>query len=239
MNTIKIKKDKTKMIAHRGLSGLEKENTLAAFIAAGNKSYYGMECDIHKTKDGEYVVIHDYDTKRVATVEKIIKDQTYDELKEVFLNDIIDGFPKPHLIIPRLEDYIDISIKYEKVCIIEFKGLFSEADIKEVFSIIEAKNYLNNCVFISFTLENLLIIRNFSKKIKLQYLTSKYDNEILNILINNKLDLDINYNTLTKEIVDELKANDILINVWTVDNPIVATMLVNWGVDYITSNILE
>lgn len=239
MNTIKIKKDKTKMIAHRGLSGLEKENTLAAFIAAGNRSYYGMECDIHKTKDGEYVVIHDYDTKRVATVEKIIKDQTYDELKEVFLNDIIDGFPKPHLIIPRLEDYIDISIKYEKVCIIEFKGLFSEADIKEVFSIIEAKNYLNNCVFISFTLENLLIIRNFSKKIKLQYLTSKYDNEILNILINNKLDLDINYNTLTKEIVDELKANDILINVWTVDNPIVATMLVNWGVDYITSNILE
>lgn len=239
MNTIKIKKDKTKMIAHRGLSGLEKENTLAAFIAAGNRSYYGMECDIHKTKDGEYVVIHDYDTKRVATVEKIIKDQTYGELKEVFLNDIIDGFPKPHLIIPRLEDYIDISIKYEKVCIIEFKGLFSEADIKEVFSIIEAKNYLNNCVFISFTLENLLIIRNFSKKIKLQYLTSKYDNEILNILINNKLDLDINYNTLTKEIVDELKANDILINVWTVDNPIVATMLVNWGVDYITSNILE
>lgn len=239
MDTIKINKGKTKMIAHRGLSGLEKENTLAAFIAAGNRSYYGMECDIHKTKDGEYVVIHDYDTKRVATIEILIKDHTYSELKEVFLNDIIDGLPKPHLVIPRLVDYIDICIKYEKICVIEFKGLFSEEDIKEVIKIIEEKNYLNNCVFISFALENLLLIRNISKKIKLQYLTSKYDNEILNILINNKLDIDINYSTLTKEIFEELKSNNILINVWTVDNPIVATMLVNWGVDYITTNILE
>ena len=38
MDTIKFKKKKVKMIAHRGLSGLEKENTCAAFIAAGNRT---------------------------------------------------------------------------------------------------------------------------------------------------------------------------------------------------------
>ena len=43
MNTIKFSKKHVKTIAHRGLSGLEKENTCAAFVAAGNReSYYGI-----------------------------------------------------------------------------------------------------------------------------------------------------------------------------------------------------
>ena len=42
---------KTRMIAHRGASCLECENTAAAFIAAGNRSYWGMETDIFRTID--------------------------------------------------------------------------------------------------------------------------------------------------------------------------------------------
>ena len=52
MNTIKIKKSLTQLVAHRGLSGIETENTNAAFVAAGNRSYYGIETDIQRTKDG-------------------------------------------------------------------------------------------------------------------------------------------------------------------------------------------
>ena len=51
MDTIKIKKKKVKMIAHRGLSGLERENTCSAFVAAGNRSYFGIETDVHRTAD--------------------------------------------------------------------------------------------------------------------------------------------------------------------------------------------
>ena len=47
MDTIKFDKKKTVMIAHRGLSGIETENTNSAFVAAGNRSYYGIETDIH------------------------------------------------------------------------------------------------------------------------------------------------------------------------------------------------
>ena len=45
----------TKMIAHRGLSGMETENTSAAFEAACECSYYGIETDVHVTKDGKYI----------------------------------------------------------------------------------------------------------------------------------------------------------------------------------------
>ena len=40
MNTIKVKAKETLLVAHRGLSGLEMENTCAAFVAAGNRSYF-------------------------------------------------------------------------------------------------------------------------------------------------------------------------------------------------------
>ena len=55
MNTIKINAEKKPlMVAHRGCSGLERENTNAAFVAAGNRSYWGIESDVHKTVDGKY-----------------------------------------------------------------------------------------------------------------------------------------------------------------------------------------
>ena len=55
MNTIKFNKKNTQIVAHRGLSGIEVENTNSAFVAAGNRSYYGIETDIHRTKDGRFV----------------------------------------------------------------------------------------------------------------------------------------------------------------------------------------
>ena len=43
MNTIKLNKGNVRVVAHRGLSGIERENTNAAFVAAANRSYYGIE----------------------------------------------------------------------------------------------------------------------------------------------------------------------------------------------------
>jgi glycerophosphoryl diester phosphodiesterase len=53
------------------------------------------------------------------------------------------------------------------------------------------------------------------------------------------LDLDIKYTALTKERVDELHAAGIEVNVWTVDTLEDAQRMTEYGVDYITSNIVE
>lgn len=47
------------VIAHRGQSGLFPENTLAAFHAAANLGVDMVECDVHVSRDGALVVIHD------------------------------------------------------------------------------------------------------------------------------------------------------------------------------------
>ena len=73
------------MIAHRGVSGLEKENTCSAFVAAGNRSYYGIETDVHLTADGRFIICHDNDLKRVAGEDVTIENTTFDELRKIVL----------------------------------------------------------------------------------------------------------------------------------------------------------
>jgi glycerophosphoryl diester phosphodiesterase len=83
LETRKFDKKQIKVIAHRGLSAFETENTLGAFIAAGNKSYYGIETDVHVTKDGKFVIIHDDNLLRSAGIDMCIEDSLYDDLKKL------------------------------------------------------------------------------------------------------------------------------------------------------------
>src|SRR5713101_9142502 len=53
-------------IAHRGASGHYPENTMAAFKAARDLGVPYIELDVHMTRDGEIVVVHDEDLLRVA-----------------------------------------------------------------------------------------------------------------------------------------------------------------------------
>jgi glycerophosphoryl diester phosphodiesterase len=55
------------VFAHRGLSSLAPENTLASFRKARDAGIPGIELDVHLTADGKLAVIHDYDAVRVAS----------------------------------------------------------------------------------------------------------------------------------------------------------------------------
>ena len=69
------------MIAHRGVRGLERKNTAAAFVAAGNRSYYEIETDVPVTADKKYIIIHDDDTERVAGI-KLNVEELCEDLAE-------------------------------------------------------------------------------------------------------------------------------------------------------------
>lgn len=239
LDTFKINKRKTKMIAHRGLSSFERENTMLAFIAAGNRSYYGIECDLHKTKDGIFVIIHDDTTKRLSPIDKIIANCTYEELLKINLYDIVDNKPKPYLIIPTLVNYLDTCLKYRKHAFIEFKGLFQPEDLEKVINIASSRNYINKTTFISFTIENLLHVKAIDNNIKCQFLTTKFDDNLLQVLLKYQIDLDILYEAVTKQTVKEIHNHNLQINTWTVNDPIIAEKLAHWGVDFITTDILE
>lgn len=239
MDTVKFSKKEVKVIAHRGLSGIETENTNAAFVAAGNKSYWGIETDVHKTADGFFVIIHDDYTGRVANKDVPVVQSSYEELKALILKDKDGSTKRKDLIIPTLEEYIGICKKYDKVAVLELKNKFTYQDIVQVVKIISNADYLESTIFISFVLSNLTDVRKILPNQKAQYLTKEFSDKILKNLIENKIDLDIFYENLNPEIVKILKNNNIEINCWTCDNPQTAERLAEYGVEYITSNILE
>lgn len=239
METVKFSKKEVRVIAHRGLSGIEAENTNAAFVAAGNRTYWGIETDVHKTVDGFFVIIHDDRTGRVANRDISVEQSSYGELNALTLKDKDGSTKRKDLVIPTLEEYIGICKKYGKAAVLELKNRFAYEDIEQVVKIIGDADYLESTVFISFVLENLIDIRKILPNQKAQYLTDKFSDKILNALIENKLDLDIYYKNLDPEIVGKLKDNNIEINCWTCDDSEDAERLAEYGVDYITSNILE
>jgi glycerophosphoryl diester phosphodiesterase len=104
IDSLKIKdKGEVKLIAHRGLSALQPENTCAAFLAAAKRSYYGIETDIRLTADGKFALIHDGNLRRVFGVKKKVRKCTLAELRSV--RAVVDGKPRADFQIPVLKEY--------------------------------------------------------------------------------------------------------------------------------------
>ncbi len=241
MDTIKITdKKRTQMVAHRGLSGIERENTMPAFVAAGNRSYFGIETDVHRTVDGRYVVMHDDWTGRISPATNVhIEETTFDELRRIELGDRDETVGRIDLRIPTLEEYITVCSRYEKKAVLELKGYFEPQYIAEMVEIIQNLGYLGGVIFISFDLNNMIELRRLLPEQKLMYLTGECGEAVMDALKTYRLDLDILFYNLTSEALAELHANGLEVNCWTVDGPEDAARLIEMGVDYITTNILE
>ncbi len=241
-DTIKINHGNAQIVAHRGVSGLERENTCSAFVAAGNRSYFGIETDVRHTADGKYVLLHDNDTARCGIRPLAPELNTLNDIQAVRLKDMDGKLGRYDLRVPELVDYIRILARYEKVGVLEFKGYFTEEQCKDVVDIIKAEYTLDNMIFISFGFDNLVNLRKVCPESHCQYLTGDFKDEYVTLLKEHKMGIDIWSRAFEEDgeaKIKKLLDNGIEINVWTVDDKDLAEKLIGMGVQYITSNILE
>ena len=240
MNTILFEdKGNIRMIAHRGVSGLELENTCPAFVAAGVKSYYGIETDVHVTLDGKIIVFHDDNLKRLTGIDKKVEECTFDELRAIRLTDKDGVTKRGDLFLPTLEEYISICRKYEKQAVLELKNPMPKEKVWEIAATIENMGWLSRTTFISFAGENLVVLREKYPNAIAQFLTEKVGEEEFRFMVDNRLDADLCGLCVTKELVDRLHAAGLEVNCWTLDCLEHVRLAKAYGVDYITSNIVE
>src|SRR5215216_7541075 len=69
-------------VAHRGASALAPENTMEAFRLAVESGAGGLELDVHLTRDGHVVVIHDPTLNRTTDGSGAVANMTLEELRE-------------------------------------------------------------------------------------------------------------------------------------------------------------
>lgn len=239
MNTIKFDKKNVRVVAHRGLSGIEVENTNSAFVAAGNRSYWGIETDIYKTADGNFVIGHDDNYKRISGEEIYLERETLETLEKVVFFDKDGTKIRADLRPARLETYLKIVKKYEKHAIVELKSNFSIEEVAKIIEIVKSYDYLESTTFISFIYDNLTKIKSILPEQSCQYLFWKVTDEEIKRLVRDKIDVDVWVVELTKEQIEACHKAGLKVNCWTVDDPKKAEELESWGIDIITSNILE
>ena len=242
MSSVRINKKQTKMVAHRGLSGIETENSLPSFRRAAGASYFGIETDVHVTKDGYFVAFHDDSTERMAKDGKnfVIENTELEKLKTVRFNDKSGLNGENELYIPLLEEYIAVCRDAGKKSVLELKNRFEEKDIVRLVKLIGKLGHLSNMIFISFSDFNCVTLRKLLPDAEIQFLTvNKVDEKLIDFLKKEKLDLDIEYKRLGENEIKLLRENGIKVNCWTLDDPDIAEKLAGYGIDYITSNILE
>ncbi|MFJ9562113.1 glycerophosphodiester phosphodiesterase [Streptomyces fuscichromogenes] len=91
-------------IGHRGVMGVEPENTLRSFVAAQQAGLDLIELDLHLSKDGALVVMHDAEVDRTTDGTGPIADKTLEELRALdagrgervpVFEEVLDAVPTP------------------------------------------------------------------------------------------------------------------------------------------------
>ena len=94
-------------------------------------------------------------------------------------------------------------------------------------------------IFISFWYDNLCRARELDDTLSLQFLCGELTEEQLQDMAARRIDVDIYYPALNAENVAHMHELGLAVNCWTCDDPQAAANLCDWGVDYITTNILQ
>lgn len=237
--TIKISNGFKGMVAHRGAGKVETENTLKAFIRSAQKSYHGLECDIHLSKDRKLVISHDSNLMRVGKVNLEIEAHTYEEIKAVKFADINTGEIDEDIYCPLLSEYLEVCKKYDKVPVIELKESLDSEAVDETIREVEEAGLIDKVCIISFFPGYLTKIRAKYPDIEIEFLTQEYNQGILDLCRQFRFDIDAYYKVVDKKVIDDFHKYGLKVNVYTVDNEEDALRLISYGIDFITSNILE
>ena len=115
LGTLKVN-DQIKLIAHRGDVSKGVENSLEALEAAAKGKAAYAEMDILLTKDHQFVVMHDYNLKRLAGVDKDVKDMTLAEVQGLKIQQ--DGHTSH---IPSFEEYVKRAKELKMKLLVELK----------------------------------------------------------------------------------------------------------------------
>ena len=229
------------ILAHRGLSAKYPENTIIAFEAAAKLPIWGVELDVHLSKDNQLVVIHDEAIDRTSNGHGFVKDMTLEELREFdygawfkaeFAGQHIPTLSEVLQIFEHTDHYINIEIKSD---IFEYEGI--EALIANEIQ--------------TFGLEERVIISSFNHEsiARFQQMMPNVKTALLFASLVTKLEeyvetfgcnaIHIPYYYGLRAIIQQAIRNGITVRAYTVNEPEMLKQLEALGIEAVFSDIVE
>ncbi len=244
---------KTIYVAHRG-SRVEGgvENTVDAFLGGVKAGAKALECDVRVTKDNTFIIFHDNDLTRLTSGSPIqytldVNNENYENLKSIVLTQTYQN-QTYHGNVCLFEDYLKICKDNDIIPIIELKwtnGIYSDNQNEEnynfdnldkIVDMIKKYDLFDKAYVMTSMRGCLSYLRKKYHKIKLQWLCSTNVLDYLDWAINNNINIDVEHNSVSKEIVDKCHQNNLLVNIWTMNDETLLEKYLKMGVDMITSD---
>ncbi|WP_411142756.1 glycerophosphodiester phosphodiesterase [Streptomyces sp. x-80] len=191
-------------IGHRGVMGVEPENTLRSFVRAEREGLDVIELDLHLSKDGALVVMHDAEVDRTTDGSGSVVERTLAELRE------LDAGRGER--IPVFEEVLDAV------------GAPLQAEIKDVAAaralaeVMRSRDLTGRIEVISFHDEALAAIRALLPGVRTALVASRYGAEVVDrARAVGARRLSLNIRRLTLELVERAHTAQLTVLGWTVN----------------------
>ena len=242
-------------IAHRGASGSAPENTLSAFKKALDIGVDAVELDLHGTKDGEIVAIHDATLNRTTNHSGLVRKRTLETIKMAdaggwfhpdFAGERIQVDARTFRtiareLVPTLAEAL-ACITGQAMAVLEIKdGTIGEAVVRKVGEM----DVLERVVIISFHTSVLREVRALEPRIPTGWLIGNHNSDTSVVDLCQQLGelgcnlLNVNHELITRAFAYEIRKRGIALWCWTVDDLSRMRELETFGVQGITSNYPE
>jgi glycerophosphoryl diester phosphodiesterase len=220
-------------IAHRGYPSKAPENTLRSFQAAIDLNFSHLELDVHLSRDGEIVVMHDFTVNRMCGEKGTIRDMTLAELKR--LN--VGGTEK----IPTLEETLELC--RDKIIVsIELKqaaDYYPELE-RKVVELVRSMGMVDQVYIISFDQYSVVKVNKLCPEVEVGFViggNNAFIYEPLHRMGASYLAVPINY--LNEDAVNQCLHYGLQLISWPVDNAAQIEIVKRYPQILVTTNELE
>jgi glycerophosphoryl diester phosphodiesterase len=214
-----------KIMGHRGAKAYEPENTLRSIRRALDLGVQAVEIDIHLSRDGHLVVIHDATVDRTTNGKGRVADLSWEELRH------LDAGMGERL--PSLEEVVD-TVRGQAHLFVELKDPQAVESLAAFFS---AQDLFTEAHVISFWHPALKQLRRLEPQIHtgVLFVGCPVDPPALARAADARA-LVLNYQYVTPALVQAARQAGLTIAVWNIDDVADFIPLLPLDLDYIGSN---
>lgn len=207
--------------AHRGASGHAPENTLEAFRLAIEMGADGFELDVHMSKDGALMVIHDETVDRTTNGTGFVKDLTLAQLKALDASNGMEAYRGAA--IPTLEEVFRLIRHTHHIVNVEIKTdeYFYPALEEKCLALAKEMGVEDRVIYSSFNHYTLIRLRQLKPDAKLGMLFG----DIMVKPWEYAAQLNVDYlhpmkmNIYVPDFAEDARTAGYGINMWTVNDP--------------------
>ncbi len=229
---MKLKKSPVLIVAHRGASGIAPENTLGAIAKAMEIGADYSEVDVHLSKDGHPVLLHDETLLRTIKVNGLVTDFTQAELGKL---DAGSWYSPAYASerIPTLQEVIN-KVRKKMFLNIEIKASYRNREIaNRVVDLVESEDFIDQCIVTSFDRQILETISGLHSDIRTGFIFEQIDETVF---FGTWQVLSCHHRLVDKYFVDKARAAGKEIHAWTVNHLGRMRELIHLGVDAIITD---